>query len=289
MRRDYYAVLGIGATASAADIKRAYRRLARRYSPDINLWDAEARPLFEEIAEAYRILSDPESRAAYDRFGRVVADPGSLPPGRRGDDLYVSVALSFAEAARGTTVALPLRRFSPCPGCGGRGCSECARRGLQLGTDSVPVRVPAGVDTGSEVRVPGEGHAGPFGGPRGDLLVATRVSDHPFFTRKGDNLYCEVSITVLEAILGGRLDVPTLEGESSLTLPPGVQSGQVFRLRGHGVPRRGGTGTGDLYVSVRVVIPAGLDVGAEALVRELSRFLPPNPRPDLRRYREGRS
>jgi DnaJ-class molecular chaperone len=289
MRRDYYAVLGVGATASAADIKRAYRRLARRYSPDINFWDAEARPLFEEIAEAYRILSDPESRSVYDRFGGVIVDRGVLPTGRRGDDLYVSVALSFVDAARGTTLALPLSRFSPCPGCDGRGCSGCGRRGIQLGTESVAIQVPGGVGTGSEIRVPDEGHAGPFGGPRGDLIVATQVGDHPFFSRKGDNLYCDVPITVVEAILGARIEVPTLDGETTIVLPPGTQNGQAFRLRGHGVPRRGGTGTGDLYVAVRVVIPSDLDVQTGALVLELGRLLPSNPRPDLRRYREGSS
>ncbi len=289
MRRDYYAVLGIGATASAVDIKRAYRRLARRYSPDVNFWDAEARSLFEEIAEAYRVLSDPESRSVYDRFGGTVVDRGALAAGRRGDDLYVSVALSFVEAARGTTLALELSRYSPCLGCGGTGCPGCGRRGIHLATDSVAVRLPGGVDTGSEVRVAREGHAGPFGGPRGDLMVATRVSDHPFFIRKGDNLYCEVPISVVEAMLGGRIEVPTLHGDTTIAVPPGTQSGQVFRVRGHGLPRRGRTGTGDLYVAMRVLIPNDLDVRTEELVLELGRLLPSNPRTDLRRYPEGSS
>jgi molecular chaperone DnaJ len=289
MRRDYYAVLGIGTTASAADIKRAYRRLARRYSPDINFWDTDARSLFEEIAEAYRVLSDPESRSIYDRFGPAIVERDAPPAGRRGDDLWVPVVLSFVEAARGTTLALELSRFSPCAGCGGAGCQRCSRRGIELVTESVAIRVPGGVDSGSEVRVPREGHAGPFGGPRGDLVVTTRVSDHPHFTRKGDNLYGEVSIGVVEAMLGGRIHVPTLDGETTLSIPPGTQSGQVFRIRGQGVPRRGGTGTGDLYIAVRVVIPTDLDARTEALVLELGRLLPPHPRIHPRRYREGSS
>ena len=126
--------------------------------------------------------------------------------GRRGDDLYLTVALSFADAVRGVTLHLEVNRFSPCATCGGSGCAEC-RRGVRPVNESVAVTIPAGVDTGAEVRVPGEGHAGPFGGPRGDLVVTTRVREHPFFVRKGDNLHCEVPITLGEAILGARIQV----------------------------------------------------------------------------------
>jgi molecular chaperone DnaJ len=289
MRRDYYAVLGIGATANTADIKRAYRRLARRYSPDINFWEVEARSLFEEIAEAYRILSDPESRSLYDRFGGPGGGRDALSPGRRGDDLYAAVALSFDAAAHGTTLPVELTRYSPCALCEGGGCPACGRRGIRAVTEAVSVRIPAGIDTGAEIRLSGQGHAGPFGGPRGDLIVATRVSDHPYFARKGDNLHCDVPLTLTEAILGGRVEVPTLHGETTLGIPPGTQSGHVFRLRGLGMPRRGGSGSGDLYVTVQVAIPTGLDARTEELVLQLGRLLPSNPRADLRRYRGGRS
>src|SRR5439155_889833 len=125
--------------------------------------------------------------------------------------------------------------------------------------DPVSVTIPAGVDSGSQIRVPGEGSAGPFGGPRGDLLISTRVQEHPLFGRKGDSVHCEVPISVWEAILGARIRVPTPLGEAALVVPPGTTGGQVFRLRGQGLPKLSGEGIGDLYVTVRVEIPTGLD------------------------------
>lgn len=288
MKRDYYAVLGIGVTASSADIKRAYRRLARRYSPDINFWDVEASSLFEEIAQAYRVLSDPTSRSMYDRFGGSVGDQDALPAGRRGDDLHVTVVLAFAEAARGATVHLEVNRYAPCAACAGAGCHLCGRRGVRLALERLSVRIPAGVDTGTEVRVSGRGHAGPFGGPRGDLIVSTRVDAHPLFSRKGDNLHCEVPITIVEALLGARIEVPTLDGDTTVVIPPGTQSGAVHRVRGLGVPRLHGHGVGDLYVTTRVEVPRDLDARTQELVVELGRLLPAHPRVDLRRCRGGR-
>lgn len=138
--------------------------------------------------------------------------------------------------------------------------------------------IPPGVDTGAQVRIPGEGHSGPFGGPRGDLIVITRVASHPFFVRKGDNLYSEVPVTLTEAVLGARIEVPTLEGAAALALPPGTQSGQVFRLRGKGLPRLDRERRGDLYVTVKVLIPQGLDARAQELFRQLERLAPENPR-----------
>src|SRR5438046_95214 len=146
---------------------------------------------------------------------------------------------------------------------------------------------PAGVDTGSQIRVTGEGSAGPFGGPRGDLIVSTRVQEHPFFTRKGDSVHCEVPISVWEAILGARIRVPTPSGEAILVIPPGTTGGQVFRLRGQGLPKLSGAAMGDLYVTVRVEIPIGLDARSQELVRELQRLTPVAPRTALERYRGG--
>lgn len=287
MRRDYYAVLGIGATADTREIRQAFRRLARCYSPDVNFWDAEARALFEEISEAYRVLSDPGARSMYDRYGHAIADGRALAAGRRGDDLHVTVSLSLAEAARGVRRTVEVSRFSPCAACGGVGCAECRGRGVRQMAERVSVPIPAGVDTGAQIRVADQGHAGPFGGPPGDLLVSTRVSSHPFFVRKGDNLHCEVPITLAEAILGARIEVPALAGETTLVVPPGTQSGQAFRLRGRGVPHLFGEGVGDLYVTVRVEIPTGLDARTQEMVRELDRVLALEPRADLRRYRQG--
>jgi DnaJ-class molecular chaperone len=143
------------------------------------------------------------------------------------------------------------------------------------------------VDSGTEIRVPGQGSAGPFGGPRGDLIISTRVRPHPFFTRQGEGVSCEVPITVWEALRGARIRVPTPSGEAVLIVPPGTAAGQTFRLRGQGLPRLAGGGPGDLYVTVRVEIPRGLDTRTDELVRELERLLPIAPRAELARYTGG--
>ena len=293
MRRDYYAVLGIAATAAPREIRQAYRRLARQYSPDVNLWDEEARSLFPEIAEAYRVLSDPGARVIYDRFGhQLIAGPIDL--GRRGDDVHAAVELSFGDAARGVQCTLDLQRFSPCGECGARGhgsrgapCARCAGRGVHRSVDAVAVTIPPGVDSGSQVCVPGEGSAAPFGGPRGDLIVSTRVREHPFFKRKGEGVHCEVAVTVWEAIRGVRVRVPTPSGEAFLVVPPGTTGGQTFRLRGQGLPRLAAEGIGDLYVTIQVVMPTGLDERTDELVRQLERLMPLVPREGLERYAGG--
>jgi molecular chaperone DnaJ len=293
MRRDYYAVLGIAATAAPREIRHAYRRLARQYSPDVNLWDEEARPLFEEIAEAYRVLSDPAARGMYDRFGHQVV-AGVIDSSRRGDDVHVGVDLSFAEAARGARLTLDVQRFSSCGACDARGhdgrrvlCERCAGRGVLRRVDSVAVTIPAGVESGSQVCLPREGSAAPLGGPRGDLIVSTRVREHPFFKRKGDAVHCEVAISVWEAIRGVRVRVPTPGGEAFLVVPPGTTGGQTFRLRGQGLPRLMADGTGDLFVTIHVVMPRGLDERTDELVRQLERLMPMAPRESLERYAGG--
>jgi molecular chaperone DnaJ len=292
MRRDYYAVLGIAATAGPREIRQAYRRLARQYSPDVNFWDRDARALFEEITEAYRVLSDPTARAMYDRFGPAVAG-GALAGGRAGEDVHTTVDLSFADAARGVTLDLAVQRFSPCAPCGATGargdraCGVCHGRGVRRAVDGVRVTIPAGVDSGSQIRIRGEGSAGPFGGPRGDLIVSTRVREHPFFKRQGEAVHCEVPVSVWEALRGVRIRVPTPTGEAVLVVPPGTGSGQVFRLRGQGLPRLSGDGVGDLFVKIRVEIPGGIDARTEELVRELERLVPMQPRAGLERYSGG--
>lgn len=292
MRRDYYAVLGVAATAGPREVRQAYQRLARQYSPDVNFWDERARGLFDEIREAYRILSDPHTRAHYDQFG-ATAPGDALSAGRRGDDLHVTVELGFADAARGIALAVPVTRFSPCPDCGAVGgfasgrCAPCQGRGVRRATARVRVAVPAGVDSGVQIRVSGEGHASPFGGPRGDLVVSTRVREHPFFVRKGDSVHCEIPISIWEALRGARIAVPTPTGEAVLVVPPGTAPGQVFRLRGQGLPRLSDEGMGDLYVMVRVEIPRGLDSRTDELVRDLERLLPMSPRTGLARFQGG--
>ena len=328
MKRDYYAVLGVATSASSVQIRRAYQRLARQYSPDVNLWEQNARALFEEIAEAYRVLIDPMARTLYDRQSAPSSPvPGAdaeptRPGGRRGDDLHVPVEVAFPQAVSGLEADVPVERLSPCatcaatgaargavpapcghcggagvvwrgrdtlesgpcPACAGAGvrisdpCPSCHGRGVASSRSVVHVTLPPGVDTGAQFRVPGTGHAGPFGGPRGDLIIVVRVHDDPVFTRKGDNLYCEVPVTIIEAVLGARIPVPAPGGEAGLVVPPGTQSGQAFRMRGKGMPRLWGGGRGDLYVTVRVEIPRDLDARTQDLVRELGRLLPGAPR-----------
>ena len=323
--RDYYAVLEVHAGATTVQIRRAYQRLARRYSPDVNFWERDAQALFEEIAQAYRILSDPTARSLYDRqgvrpAGRSGADPAEAPPaGRRGGDAHVAVELSFAHAIAGVEADVPVDRLSPCeacratgaaPGvqpttcshCGGLGtvwtegaragetcpacdgagtrvaaaCPACRGRGATPGRAIVHVQLPPGMDTGSQIRIQGEGHSGPFAGPRGDLIVVARVHEDPRYTRKGDNLYCEVPLSLVEAVLGARVKVKGVDGSVDLAIPPGTQSGQAFRLRGKGVRRLTGEGRGDLYVTARVEIPRGLDTRTQEVFRELARLLPPH-------------
>src|SRR5262245_55302480 len=293
MRRDYYAVLGIAATAPPREVRRAYQRLARQYSPDVNFWDERARQLFEEIAEAFRVLGDPTARQMYDQYGHAAGAEVALGEGRRGEDVHAAVDLSFAEVVRGAHVRLDVTRFSPCPECGASGtvrggrCDACVGRGVRRSVEAVEVAIPPGVDAGAQIRVAGEGNAGPFGGPRGDLIVSTRVGEHPFFQRKGDNVHSEVPISVWEALLGARIRVPTPSGEAVLVVPPGTTGGQVFRLRGQGLPRLTGESTGDLYVTARVEIPTGLDARTHELVRELARLMPVETRTALERYRGG--
>ncbi len=333
MKRDYYAVLGVPAGAAAREIREAYRRLARQFSPDVNLWDREARSLYEEVTEAYRVLSDSMARSLYDRYGHEAlrrdgadgADRLRRAGGVRGDDLHYSLDLAFADAARGLSLVLEISRHSPCRTCGASGsrrdappvvcahcggtgslwreggkprpepclacdglgqrvaepCPACRGRGVSPALARVPVTIPSGVDTGAQIRIPGAGHSGPFGGPRGDLIVVIRVASHPFFVRKGDNLHSEVPVTLTEAVLGARIQVPTLEGVAALVLPPGTQSGQVFRLRGKGLPRLDGERRGDFYVTIKVLVPQGLDARTQEIFRQLDRLIPENPRAGL--------
>jgi DnaJ-class molecular chaperone len=283
-KRDYYDVLGVARDASPAAIRQAFRCLARRYSPDVNVTDQRAPGLFAEIAEAFRVLGDPATRALYDRLGHRAFEParaGAAPPG---DDLHATVEVDLPGALRGVQVVVEAGRQERCEACGGDrdgGCPACHGRGTVLRHARVPVVIPPGVDTGAQVRVRGEGHAAPGPGPRGDLVVVTRVHPHPFFTRRGDHLCCEVPITVPEAALGARIRIPTPDGPAVLTVPAGTQGGQVFRLRGRGCPRLDRDGRGDLLVATRVVIPRNADSTLEAVLRALERLLPGDPRAEL--------
>ena len=299
--RDYYEILGVLTTATPREIREAFRRLARQYSPDIVIGDHRADAFFIEIEEAYQVLSDPTRRALYDQRGEK-GDPSRRATGvgsprgfARGGDLHRTVELTFEDAIRGSTIRFLIVRKVRCDACEGSGirihsdpCPRCLGAGLSARQEEVEVAIPPGVDTGSELRIHGGGNDGPRGGPAGDLVVVTRVHPHPFFTRKGDNLYCEIPITVPEAILGARISVPTLDGTTVMTIPSGTQSGQVFRLRSKGCPRLSGTGRGDLYVVTRVDIPRMVDPAGEDAVRRLGSLYPEHPRSGLETSAFGR-
>ncbi len=309
-RQDYYSTLGVRRTASGKEIKQAYRRLARRYHPDVNPGDARAEQKFKDISEAYAVLGNPENRRKYDRFGeRAFAsrfDPSSArgqasrgfqggnfkeffsgrgnfadgfsslfdelfgrAPGRsnptpqRGADIEQTVDLSFEDAMRGTTREVRVSRRD--------GSVEWLR-----------VKIPPGVDTHSRVRLAGKGEAGAAGATAGDLYIVTRVQSHAYFVRQGDDILCELPVTLAEALLGAKIAVPTLDGTTTMTLPGGTQTGRTFRLRGKGVPRLKGGGRGDQYVTVRVVLPQTLDAHSRRLIEEFDQRNPVQPRAHMR-------
>ncbi len=379
-KKDYYKVLGIKKDTKAPEIKKAYRRLARKYHPDVNPGDKAAEERFKEIQEAYDVLSDEKKRKVFDRFGyyadnldasspfgagagtgqggfdfsgfqwdttgsstsgssssfrdifsdlfgggaaeaRAQAEaPRPIP--KKGRDIEIPLALSFEESVTGLTTNLTVNnseqcsrcqgagdmggplvvcstcsgsgqvqrtggrlQFSqPCPDCEGTGrrrqpCSLCKGKGVTPKKDVVKVRIPAGVDTGSRIRVPKKGHGGRLGAQPGDLYIITNVGKHPHFRRKGNNIYVTVPITVPEAALGAKIEVPTVEGKTKLRIPPGTQSGQKIRLREKGVPSlRNKDVRGDQFVEVKVTLPKVISEETKELLRQYESVNKNNPR-----------
>lgn len=357
-----YEVLGVPRKARRADIKKAYRRLARKYHPDLNPGDKGAEEYFKCISEAYDTLSDPQRRKAHDReidlgtgwatggarqpptpgvwhfesafdtagpggfasiFSEILGGRGAEARRRaaplRGEDVTHTVGLTFFEALRGLTTELTLDTEAACSNCNGSGvvasksrrscpdcagtgrishlsgvlrfaatcrrcegegilkwdgCGKCGGSGFRRRRERIKVPIPAGVDNGSRVRIPKKGRAGRNGGPPGDLFVLTQVEPHSFFRRIGDNIYCTVPITVTEAALGTRIDVPTIDGDARIRIPPGTENGQKLRLRGKGAPSLRGTVRGDHYVEVWVVTPRADDERSRQLLRELGKLNP---------------
>ena len=375
---DYYATLGIGRKAKEAEIKKAYRKLARKNHPDVNPGDKAAEERFKKIQEAYEVLSDPKKRAIYDQYGfysdnirespfgggerggqregpawqydfsgfdfggageqssfrdifsEVFGGGGRRraarePQQEKGEDLEHHLHISFDEAIRGLETRISINRADACPDCRGTGtaaskgqavcatckgsgqevrshgvmkfsapchtcggsgkvgprCGHCGGSGRLGRQETVTIRIPAGVDNGYRMRVPGKGAAGQRGGPAGDLYLMITVRPHPVFRREGDDILITVPITVTEAALGCKIEVPTISGMTLLRIPPGTQSGQKFRLRGKGAPSLRGDGVGNQIMEVRVVVPRVADERSKEILRELARLNPEDPRAGL--------
>ncbi len=314
-KRDYYDILGVSRDADEKEIKRAFRRLARKHHPDVNPGNKQAEARFKEISEAYQVLGHPEKRQKYDQFGHageMWAQPGAGAPGgytwsanfgnlddlleellggrggprgrgARGQDLRFEIELTLEEAARGVTREITLSLPQTCPRCQGAGllgggalCATCGGSGRTEYPKRLEVRIPPGVHTGSRIRLAGQGVAG------GDLYLIPKIAPHPVFRRRGDDLECEIPVTYTEAALGGEIEVPTLEGRVKMKLPAGTSGGQRLRLAGKGMPRAKGGGRGDLYVQPRVVVPKNLTDEERALIARLGDLRQESPRAHLR-------
>ncbi|MDE1177629.1 MAG: molecular chaperone DnaJ [Edaphobacter sp.] len=350
---DFYEVLSVSRDASDQELKTAYRKLAMQYHPDRNPGNAEAEDKFKECSEAYQVLSDPDKRAAYDRYGHAAFNGSSSGAGagpfgggfggaqdlgdifgdlfgemfnmggargrasrvQRGRDLRYDLTLEFEEAVFGVEREIKIRRSETCTDCKGTGaakgrqpitCTQCNGSGQQRfqqgffsvartcsvcgGTGTmivdpcttcrgetriqtehkILVKVPAGVEQETRIRYQGEGEAGKFAGPAGDLYVVLNIKEHKFFERDGDDLHCVMPISFPQAALGSDLEIQTLEGVETIKIPEGTQSGREFRMRGKGVPHLNERGKGDLIVEIRVQTPGKLSKQQKDLLRQLA-------------------
>ena len=375
-KTDYYELLGVPRKASVKDIRAAFRKLARKYHPDLNPGDKAAEEKFKQIQEAYDVLSDSKKRQMYDQYGfysenlppsgypgghEGAGDPGvnfdfggfdfgsgaggagggasfrdlfsqffggrssvaTEPEREAGGDLEYQLEIDFWDAVRGAVKKLSITRMDacetchgtgaigspqtcptchgtgsiqqpagkmrfnvPCTRCGGTGklrtaCRTCGGEGRVRRTETIEVRIPAGVANGGRVRVPGKGNAGTMGAPAGDLYLRVVVRPHAFFERRGNDLYTKVPVTVSEATLGAKIEVPTMDGRALVKIPPGTNSGSTLRLREKGVPSARDGARGDQYVEVQVIVPKRTDERVRNLMKELDRIEPEDPRKDL--------
>jgi molecular chaperone DnaJ len=390
-QQDYYEALGLGREAAADEIRKAYRRLARKHHPDLNPNDKASEDKFKKVQEAYDVLSDPKKKAMYDQYGFYSDNPGfpgasapgaggragQTPPnmnfggfdfsdfaanggagapegfggaggaggsarfqdifsqmfGRRqsqqrqaekGTDLEYALSIDFWQAIKGTQVPININRQETCPTCNGTGgsggnsivcpecngggqvtqmagamkfsltcprcdgagrlknsCPTCHGDGRVLRTEQVEVRIPPGAQSGSRLRVAGKGNAGTGGAGAGDLYITVRVEEHPFFTRKADDIEITVPIRVDEAYLGAKIEVPTIDGRAILKIPHGTKSMQKFRLREKGVFSQRKNSRGDQIVTVSIEPPAVQDERTKEMMRELAKLHPDDPRVDI--------
>ena len=357
-KRDYYEVLGVSKNASEDEIKRAYKKLARKYHPDMNPGAKEAEEKFKEVNEANEVLSNPEKKAKYDQFGFAGVDPnygagqggyggaggfdfgdlgdifgsffgGGFGGGRRnpnapqrGESIRASLSVEFTEAAFGCEKSITIDRFEQCPTCKGKGCApgttpevctechgtgtvtqaqrtpfgmmqsqtvcpkcrgkgqiihqpcpDCRGAGVVRKRRTIQVNIPAGIDNGQTISLRGQGHSGKNGGPAGDLLITVMVRPHEIFRRDGTAVFCEAPITFTQAVLGGTLEIPTIDGKVKYDIPEGTQTGTVFRLRGKGIPVLNGRGRGDQYVTVNIETPRNLNREQKEALKKFSESL----------------
>jgi molecular chaperone DnaJ len=378
---DYYATLAVPRSADTEEIRKAYRRLARKCHPDLNPGDRAAEERFKKVQQAYDILSDPKKKQMYDQFGfysesgfpgpgagarpgpgmdfngfdfsdfmsqastgrAAAGGPGfgsnfrdlfsqffggkereEQAPAERGGDLEYALNIDFWQGIRGAQLRLNINRQESCPACAGAGsgsgaaavcpqcngsgnvtqmvgamkfslgcprcggsgrlknaCPVCHGDGRQGGTEPVEVRIPAGVPSGSRLRVAGKGNAGTLGAPAGDLYITVRVEPHAFFRRDGDVIEIQVPVTVSEAALGAKIEVPTIDGRALLKIPQGTQNGQKFRLREKGVENTRKGSRGDQIVEVVIQAPRANDERVREILRELARLNPEDPRAEI--------
>jgi DnaJ-class molecular chaperone len=288
MKESLYDILGVGKSASADEIRKAYRTLARKHHPDVNPGDARAEDTFKKVSAAYDVLSDPDKRKAYDEFGEESLRGGFDPEQARAYKQWQSRRRAAGQPSTGERVDFDLgdlgdlfgygrRSRGPRKGHDVRGTVELefeqAIRGaevqLQISTDTGPktvtARIPPGADTGSTLRLPGQGGPGIAGGPAGDVVIETVVRPHRLIRRDGLDLHLPVPVTVAEAYDGASIEVPTFDGPVTVKVPPGSQQGQKLRLRGKGVKR--GKDRGDLYVQLEVKLPEGGDAEVSEALR----------------------
>ena len=344
--KDYYKVLGVEKKASQDEIKKAYRKLARKFHPDANPNDKAAEEKFKEIGEAYEVLKDPDKRSKYDQLGSNWKQyaraggqgwPGAGGAGQGYSYTYSGGDFGFGDLGSGFSDFFETffgrggdERFSTIFGnMGGMGSSGTGRgtgtQGKQdgkrrfwktaggtaqkgqdyqynltitlreafFGTQrainlqkngkirTINVKVPKGIKDGGKIRVKGEGGQGSRGGESGDLYLVVNISKHHLFTRKEDDLYCEIPVNLKEALFGAKIDVPTFEGKVSVTLPPNTQSGKTLRLKGKGMPKIKGTESGDLYIKIKIVLPAHLTEEQKKHLEEFAKTYKEDPRQNL--------
>jgi molecular chaperone DnaJ len=358
-KEDYYKILGVSRDADDKEIKKAFRKLARKYHPDVRPSDKGAEQKFKRISEAYEILSDPGKRAKYDQFGHAAFEQGFEEARRagsgfsgsgfdfsgshrgfgdifsdlfgmgregtriaQGEDLAAQISISLEDALFGTVrrVSIPkrtpctacggagttlgghrrncpqcrgtgkmhvsrgsMRMTQTCPSCGGSGylpsaCSACGGSGQSVKLEEISVKIPKGVDTGTKIRLTGKGEPGVRGGQPGDLYLTVTVEPHPYFERKNNDLISEIPITVAEAALGAKINVPTKDGMITMTIPPGTQGGQIFRLKGKGASSMKGGQVGDQLVRTKIFVPKNIGGREKQLFEELRELDADDPR-----------